>query len=638
MPDPKDILERYWGYKDFRPLQREVIDAVMKGEDTLALMPTGGGKSICFQVPALCLDGLCLVITPLISLMKDQVAHLKRKGIPALAVHSGMSRREVEKTFKNVLYGNFKFLYLSPERLQTALFLDYLQDIKVNIIAVDEAHCISQWGYDFRPAYLHIGELREYLPDVPLLAITATATRTVRNDIQEKLLFKKKNLLLKSFFRENLSYSIFQEDNKLNKIIDILNKVPGSGIIFCRSRKQTKAVAEFLFKSTGISTDFYHAGLTPEERNKRQEAWVKNETRIIVCTNAFGMGIDKPDVRTVIHHEVPESLEAYYQQAGRAGRDGKRSYAILLYNHHELKILQQSIDQHYPSLEKIKEVYRAVVSYLQVPAGSGEGIYYDFDLNDFTKKFHQNILLVTHVLRILEQEEILAFSENIFLPSRICFTVSKKELYQFEKDHTTLTPMIKCLLRTYEGIFDDYVPVSERQVARILKLKEKEVIQLWKKLQYFSLIDYQPRKDKPQICFLQERLVVDRLHLDMKRINQRKQAYESCIKAMTEYTKNTVDCRSRTLLSYFDERESLSCGICDVCITNKKKELFRQQPQWLHSKIRDQLEIQPSTVQELLVHYSSTEKEWVLRTIRELLDEDQIRLSEALKLEWIGKK
>lgn len=636
-PDPAFILQKYWGYKDFRPLQREVIDAVMNGEDTLALMPTGGGKSICFQVPALCMEGLCLVITPLISLMKDQVAHLKRKGIPALAIHSGMSRSEVEKAFKNVIYGNFKFLYLSPERLQTSLFLDYLQDTTINLIAVDEAHCISQWGYDFRPAYLRIGELREHLPQVPLLAITATATQTVRKDIQEKLLFRKKNLLLKSFFRENLSYSVFMEDNKLNKIIDILNKVPGSGIIFCRSRKQTKAVAEFLFKAAGISADFYHAGLSPEERNKRQENWIKNKTRIIVCTNAFGMGIDKPDVRTVIHFEVPESLEAYYQQAGRAGRDGKRSYAVLLYNSRELELLQQSIHQHYPPLEKIKEVYRAIVNYLQVPAGSGEGIYYDFDLKDFVKKFHQDILMVTHVLRILEQEEILVFSENIFLPSRICFTVGKKRLYQFEKDNPSLTAMIKCLLRTYAGIFDDYVPVSEKQVAGILKLNEEEVIRLWKKLQYFGLIDYQSRKDRPQICFLQERIIVDHLYLDMKRIDQRKQAYANRIKAIIAYTENKLECRSKVLLSYFDEPESIPCGICDVCIKNKKKEIFSKQPDKLYLQIKMQLENRPSTVQEVLTNYSSTEKEWVLRTIRELLDENQVRLNDTLRLEWTGK-
>ena len=634
MTAPADILHHYWGFKQFRPLQDEIIDQVLQGKDTLALMPTGGGKSLCFQVPALCREGICLVITPLISLMKDQVEHLKKKNIPALAVHSGMHWREVEKAFKNALYGNFKFLYLSPERLQTPLFLDYIEDLNVNLLTVDEAHCISQWGYDFRPAYLHIGELRKYLPDIPVLAITATATRQVREDIQDKLQFREKNVLVKSFFRGNLSYATFREDDKLDKTIRILQKVPGSSIIFCRSRKRTKEIAFYLSQS-GLPADFYHAGLDPEERSKRQEAWIRNQTRIIVCTNAFGMGIDKPDVRTVIHYDVPESPEAYYQEAGRAGRDGRRSYAVLLYNDHELSTLSRDIEVHYPTLKKIREVYRALVSYLRVPAGSGEGIYYDFDLLRFVKTFHLNILLVTRVLHILEQEEILSFSESVFLPSRICFTVGKQALYRFEEENPDLEPMIKCLLRTYEGIFDDYVPVNEMQTGRILKISEADVRQQWNKLQRSGILDYQPRKDQPQIYFLQERVVVNRLYLDFRRIHALKEAYTQRIHAIKAYAENTAVCRSKLLLAYFDEQESLPCGICDVCINNRKK-LKGNSRQLMQEKIRDQLLQHSLTVRELLYRYPSTEKELMLLTLREMLDEEQVRVSAGQRLEWIA--
>ncbi|MGH2642995.1 MAG: RecQ family ATP-dependent DNA helicase [Chitinophagaceae bacterium] len=637
MTGPAEILYRYWGFKTFRPLQREVIESIMEGKDTLALMPTGGGKSLCFQVPALCKEGICLVITPLISLMKDQVENLRSKHIPALAVHSGMSGKEVEKAFKNVLYGNFKLLYLSPERLQTSLFLDYISDLKVSLITVDEAHCISQWGYDFRPAYLQIGKLREHLSDTPILAITATATKIVREDIQEKLNFRKKNILVKSFFRENLSYTVFSEQTKLNKTIDILNKVPGSSIIFCKSRRRTKEIASYLTQS-GLSADFYHAGLETEDRNRRQEAWITNQHRIMVCTNAFGMGIDKPDVRTVIHYDVPESPEAYYQEAGRAGRDGKRSFCVLLYNAHELKILEENIEIHYPPLEKIKEVYRAIVSYLQIPAGGGEGIYYDFDLADFTKTFHLNILLVTHILKIMEQEEILTYTESVFLPSRICFTGSKTELSCFENENITLEPMIKCLLRTYGGIFNNYINVSEKQVGGILKLSEKEVVLQWNELQRNGILDFQKRKDKPQIYFLSERFVVDDLHLDMKRIHTRKKAYEKRVQSIRYYTENNEICRSKVLLNYFDEKESLPCGICDVCLRKRQQMQLSRQKQVIYQEIKEHLKDGPQAVHELVSEYSSLKKESALLVLREMIDEEKIQINKLQKIEWSEKE
>lgn len=632
----EEILKRYWGFKSFRPLQGEVIGNILDGKDTLALMPTGGGKSLCFQVPALCREGICIVITPLISLMKDQVEHLKEKHIPALAVHSGMSGREVEKSFKNALYGNFKLLYLSPERLRTSLFLDYIGDLNVNLITVDEAHCISQWGYDFRPAYLQIGALREYLPRTPVLAITATATKLVREDIQEKLKFRKKNVLIKSFFRENLSYTVFCEQAKLNKTIDILNKVSGSSIIFCKSRRRTREIASYLHQS-GLKADFYHAGLDAGDRNQRQEAWIANETRIMVCTNAFGMGIDKPDVRTVIHYDVPDSPEAYYQEAGRAGRDDKKSYCVLLYNQHELKVLEENIEMNYPPPEKIREIYRAIVSYLQIPAGSGEGLYYDFDLNDFTKVFHLNIILVTHILKVLEQEEILTFTDSVLLPSRICFTVSKNELYRFEKGNPVLENMIKCLLRTYEGIFNNYINVSEKQVSHMLKIDEKTVVQQWHELQRYGILDFQPVKDKPQIYFMQERRVVDDLNLHMQRIHARKKAYEDRIHAMVSYVENDKTCRSKLLLTYFDEKESLPCGICDVCIRNRQQLISSQQKRVIYEEIKEQLHNGAQSVNELLAGHSSLKKESVLLILREMLDEEKIRINKAQKMEWTEK-
>lgn len=619
------LLKKYWGYEQFRPLQEEVITAVLNKKDTLALMPTGGGKSLCFQLPAMHMEGLCLVITPLISLMKDQVAHLKKKNIRALAVHSGMNFKEVEQTFQNALYGPYKFLYLSPERLQSELFLDYLRDLPISLITVDEAHCISQWGYDFRPAYLKIGELRTYIPDVSVLAITATATLKVRADIQEKLLFKEKNVLVKSFFRENLSYSVFKEDNKIAKVTDILNKVQGSGIVFCRSRKRTQEVAARL-TAEGFSADYYHAGLTTTLRNKKQEEWIKDQIRIIVCTNAFGMGIDKPDVRTVIHYDIPESPEAYYQQAGRAGRDEKKSYAILLYNEAELKTLFQSIALQFPPFKKIKEIYKGIVSYLQLPAGSGEGLYFDFDLKEFCERFNQHIVQVSAVLKLLEREEILSFTESVFLPSRIHFTISKPALYAFEKDYPALEPMIKCLLRTYEGIFNDYIPVYEKQIARLLSLPVKTVRQQWKTLQQNGILSYLPQKDSPQIFFVQERIALDRFHINKKNVAQRKKAFEERIHAIIRYAENSQTCRSSVLLAYFNEHQSPDCGICDICIKNKNSTLQSNSLTKLIAEIKEQIIHEPQSGRALLAKYSSSKKELILQALRKMLDEEMIKI------------
>ena len=453
MPDIHKILKQYWGFDNFRPLQEDIINAILSGKDTLALMPTGGGKSLCYQVPAMAMEGTCLVISPLIALMKDQVENLRKKNITAFAIYSGMSRKEVINTLKVVTESNCKFLYVSPERLETILFREYLPGMLIKLVAVDEAHCISQWGYDFRPSYLRIASLRDELPDVPLLALTASATPDVQNDICEKLQFEKSTIFRQSFERANLSYSVFRVDSRINKIIEIIKKVPGTSIVYCKSRKRTKEISELL-QLQNIPADYYHAGLLQEERNRKQEAWINNKISVIVCTNAFGMGIDKPDVRTVIHADIPDCLENYYQEAGRAGRDGKASYAVLLYDEKELQELDEMEAIRFPSIDEIRQVYLAVANYLQVPAGTGAGQYYDFDIADFLKKFKLNSNTTIYSLKALEQEGRLTLNEQVFRPGTVQFTVTKDHLYDFEKDNPKLEPLVKTLLRAYEGIFD----------------------------------------------------------------------------------------------------------------------------------------------------------------------------------------
>ena len=485
----QEILKQYWGFDQFRPLQQDIINAVLDGKDVLALLPTGGGKSICFQVPAMAVDGICLVISPLIALMKDQVENLKKKGIPALAVYSGMSFLEVKKTLQNAAYGNYKFLYVSPERLQTNLFLEYLTAMKVNLLAVDEAHCISQWGYDFRPPYLHIAELKEFLPKVPILALTASATKQVQDDICEKLQFTGGHARFQqSFERPNLSYSVFNTAAKQNKLLEIIKNVPGSGIVYCKSRRHTKEVADLL-KLHQISADFYHAGLSNEERSTRQESWINNKTRVMCCTNAFGMGIDKPNVRVVVHYDVPDCLENYYQEAGRAGRDGKRAYAVLLYNDHELEDLQLQVNSRYPSPEEIKTVYISLMNHLQVAAGGGVNASYNFDLTSFCNAFKLNIVTANYAIKALEQEEFLSFNEAYFKPSSVVFTSTKEQLESFEKDHPQFEAILKSLLRSYEGIFDFPSAINEIKLAKMSGIKEAAIVSsMLRQVQQFGIL------------------------------------------------------------------------------------------------------------------------------------------------------
>ena len=643
----QQILKQYWGYTSFRPLQEDIINAVLEGKDTLALLPTGGGKSICFQVPALAKEGLCLVVSPLIALIKDQVESLKQKGIPALAIYSGMSFLEIKKTLQNAAYGNYKFLYVSPERLETSLFLEFLPAMNINLLAVDEAHCISQWGYDFRPPYLRIAALRQLLPAVPVLALTASATKIVQEDICDKLkttqpseggvlesgnstqyLNKKSagswKIFQQSFERKNLSYSVFNVPSKQNKLLEILKNVPGTAIVYCKSRKHTKEVSDLL-RLNNINADFYHAGLNNEERNKKQENWINNKTRVIVSTNAFGMGIDKPDVRVVVHYDVPDCLENYYQEAGRAGRDGKRAYAVLLYNNKEIENLQEQSNIRFPNETDIKAVYIAVMNHLQVPAGTGEGLNYDFDIAIFSTAFKINILTAAYALKALEQEDILNFNEVFFKPSTVVFTTNREELTDFEKQYPALEHLLKGLLRSYEGIFDFPATVYESKLAKFIGADIEAVKKDLKKLHDHGIISYSAQKDKPQITLLQNRMYNDNYTLNTADYFKRKQNFENRVTAMVGYIQKSTGCRSQHIANYFTDVKINTCGICDNCINEKVIYTSTEEFTDISNRIRDLTKDISISVDRILASCKGIKKEKIWSVINYLLAENEIQ-------------
>jgi ATP-dependent DNA helicase RecQ len=621
------ILKEHWGYDTFRPLQEDIINAVLEGKDTLALLPTGGGKSICFQVPAMTKDGLCLVISPLIALIKDQVEQLKHRDIPALAIYSGMSFLEVKKTLQNAIHGNFKFLYASPERLETKLFLEYLPALTINLIAVDEAHCISQWGYDFRPPYLRIAALREYLNDVPVLALTASATKKVQDDICEKLQFKKnQQRFQQSFERPNLSYSIFNVPSKQNKLLEILQNVPGSAIVYCKSRKHTKDIADLL-RMNKINADYYHAGLSNDERNSKQESWIQNKTRVIVCTNAFGMGIDKPDVRVVVHYEVPDCLENYYQEAGRAGRDGKKAYAVLLYSNKELEDLQQQSSIRFPDEATIKNVYTALMNNLQIAAGSGEGISYDFDIATFSNNFKINILTATYAIKALEQEDILSFTEAVFKPSTAIINVNRNDVTEFEQQHPELGEVIKGLLRLYGGIFDYPVTIYETQLAKFMHKEIGAVRKALLQLQEYGILAYSPQKDKPQVMLLQNRMYNDSYAINMHGYNARKKNFEDRVASITAFVKEMNVCRSMLIASYFNAPILKPCGICDNCINKKDNDVSKEEFEMIAAKIFDVVNNNPMPVKDMQVLLKGIKKDKLWKVLQFLQAEKKLTVN-----------
>ena len=608
-------------------MQQQIIEAVLQGKDVLALLPTGGGKSICFQVPAMANEGICLVISPLIALMKDQVATLKNKGIPALCIYSGMSFIEVKTTLQNAAYGNYKFLYISPERLETAMFLEFLPVINISLIAVDEAHCISQWGYDFRPPYLRIAALRAHLPNTPIIALTASAVKTVQKDICDKLEFKPSHQVFQqSFDRPNLSYSAFNIGSKLNKLLQIIQNVKGSAIVYCKSRKQTKEIADFI-STNNISASFYHAGLSNDERNKRQEDWINNKIRIIACTNAFGMGIDKPDVRLVIHFSVPDCIENYYQEAGRAGRDGKRAYAVLLYNDNDIKDLQAQVGIRFPSEKDIKNTYTCVMNFLQIPAGSGEGNSYDFDMAAYTTAFKQPILASTYAIKTLEQENVFCFNEVFFKPSTVLFTCTKETLTEFEANNTQLDLVIKGLLRSYEGIFDNVTSINETKLASFINqpiaLLKKQLIQLAN----WGIIQYTPQKEKPQITLLQNRMYADSFVLHLQDYLARKKIFEDRVNQIVFFTTNNSNCRSKFIAAYFNDVHVKACGICDNCIALNETILSKEEFDFIKNHITAVLTNNEITIQQLIALSVAIKKEKFWKVLNYLQDEKTVHVN-----------
>jgi len=618
-----EILQKYWGYPAFRPLQQDIINAVLEGKDSLALLPTGGGKSVCFQIPALVKEGICIVVSPLIALMKDQVENLKSRGIEAIAIYAGMGKREIDILLDNCIYGKIKFLYLSPERLLSDLVRVRISYMNVNLIAIDEAHCISQWGYDFRPPYLQIAKLREIHPDVPVLALTATATDFVRRDIVDKLEMAEPKVFVKSFARDNLSYVVFNKEDKYKKLIEICRNVKGTGLVYVRNRRETAEVSNFLNRNQ-IKADFYHAGLERDVRFQKQEDWKANKIRIMVATNAFGMGIDKADVRFVVHLDLPESLEAYYQEAGRAGRDEKRSYAVLLANQSDILGLESKYINSFPSPDEIRKVYHYLGNYFQLAFGAGEGLTFTFDIADFCKRFNISVLKTISALKFLEHDGYITLSESVFLPSRMMFIASHEDIYRFQIENKGFDNIIKTILRSHGGAFDGFVRINEADLAKKTGLSYKEIIALLEKLQSIELLTYIQQTDQPQLQYIRPRVDMDHFDLDVKYLELRKQILHKQVNAVVAYASTNV-CRSIQLLSYFDEHNASKCGVCDVCLSAKRIENEVHLGDEIEFEVISLLQQQPLNLDDLVTSIKNGTENERVDTIRELLDAGKIK-------------
>ena len=630
MQNPKTILNQYWGFDNFRPLQEEIINSILNGQDTLALLPTGGGKSICFQVPALCKDGICIVVSPLIALMHDQVDNLKRRGIPAIAITSAMRKRELDIALDNCVYGKIKFLYLSPERLQTELARVRIGKMKVNMIAVDEAHCISQWGYDFRPPYLQVADLREICPDVPVLALTATAIPKVVTDIQEQLLFKTKNVFQSSFLRSNLAYTVKKTEDKISPLIKLSQQSDGSGIVYARSRRKTMEVASLLSKNN-VAATFYHAGLSPEERTKRQKQWLTGECKVIVATNAFGMGIDKSDVRFVVHLDLPDSPEAYFQEAGRAGRDGKPAAALLFYNPKDIDDLERNFEASFPPLSEIKRTYQALSNMYEVPVGSGAGMTLIFDQEKLCKTYKLEAIKVFHSLNFLEKEGYIAVNDAVFTPARLKMITNNETLYRFQVENPKLEGFIKSLLRMYAGLFDEYVRIVEKDIAKRANMTELEVKRVLKDLEQRDLLNYIPQNDRPLFTFLLPRVDAKKLYIAPEHLIERKKITSLRIKAMISYISGDAVCRQAQLLAYFGELNVEHCGVCDSCIkkTSHNKKISRDVTTTKLVKLLSSSPKKIAELNDLFPEISTTELTFV---VRQLLDAGRIKFNTKRQL------
>jgi len=626
------ILLETWAYDHFRPLQEDIIHSVLSGKDTLALMPTGGGKSITFQVPALAMEGICLVITPLIALMKDQVDQLYQLKVKAMAIHSGMSAYEIDIALNNCVYGGYKFLYVSPERLSTRLFRARISDMNVNLIAVDEAHCISQWGYDFRPSYLDISTLREFLEDVPVLALTATATPEVCDDIQDRLGFTEKNLFQKSFNRENLDYLVENTEDKARELLQQISQLDGCGIVYTRNRKKCRELSQLLTEH-GIKASYYHAGLKQALRDERQQAWMNNQFRVMVATNAFGMGIDKPDVRFVIHMDLPDGPEAYFQEAGRAGRDDLHSRAILLYSASDKRVIEQRKAINFPGIPKIREVYKALCNYLQIPLGSGKGQQYDFEFGEFLHQYRFSAMIAHSSLQTLSREGYLVLTEAFHNPSRLKFQVEREALYTFQVKNASFDSFIKLLLRTYSGLFSQFVKIDESSLAKRSGLPRDKVFSYLITLSKRQIIHYIPRKEIPVLTFLEERLDDKNLLIAPDRYKFRKERYEKRIGEMLRYASSETICRNQFLLSYFGQMDTPRCGRCDVC----RKVEFLQPGSEDFSRIVEALSSQLSEASmtlEELVKRIPEDPEKIGQVAEWLLDQGKLSRKKDLTLSW----
>jgi len=617
-------------------MQEDIIQSAVDGNDTLALLPTGGGKSLCYQVPGMAMEGLCIVVSPLIALMKDQVQALRDKGIKAVGIYHGLSKAEIDNAVDNCVYGDVKFLYMSPERLATDLIRSRIVKMKVNLLAIDEAHCISQWGYDFRPPYLRIAEIRELIPHTPLLALTATATRQVVTDIQDKLGFSKPKVFQKSFERKNLAYVVFKEEDKLRKLLKVANNVNGTGVVYVRNRKRTREIADWLMQQ-GISADFYHAGLDSRERDARQDAWMKERTRVIVSTNAFGMGIDKPNVRFVVHMDLPDSPEAYFQEAGRGGRDGNKAYAILLFNQSDLIDLRKFHERSFPPLKDIKTIYNCLGNYYQLAMGSGKDQSMPFDMVAFANHYHMDPFLVFNALGFLEKEGYLAVSEALSNPSRIMFMVNNEALYRFQVANPRYDPFIKVLLRSYSGLFTEFSKIREQDIARRSGIDTELVRKMLNALHQMQILHYKAQNEKPLITFLQGRMAATDLTISREVYKERKLFAKQRMQAMIDYVVAATTCRSLYLLNYFGETTARRCGQCDVCLEQNKAGVTDYEYKQLANLIRKHIQEEQISMEELIRKLDiNISEEKAMNVLRHLRDNQHIVEDSETILHWKG--